>query len=979
MAGDDGRGGKQAAPRGLESTAPLALGPAEAAAVGAQIGRYTIERVVGAGGMGLVVAARDHELGRLVAIKFVAADTELAQARVVREAQAMARLSHPNVVAVHEVVRFGQRAGIVMDLVEGGDLATWCAGRRRPWREIVAAYVQAAAGLAAAHRAGLVHRDFKPANAAIDGDGVVRVTDFGLVRAAGLGEPDAAGQVSTPEELAALDQTLTATGALVGTPAYMAPEQHDGEAVDARTDQWALACSLYEALHGQRPFAGQSVDEIAAAVRAGAIRPEPPDSRVPRAVRAAIRRALSPRPADRFPSMEQLVAALSPARRRWRVAAVLGAAAAIACAVFLLLHGRAGSEVTCAGLDAPLTSVWNPARAGALRGHFAGAGAWAADGSGRVASRLDGYGASWLAARTRACEDARARRGAPGLLDRRMRCLDQRLIEMSGVVAALLDADPAVMRRAGAAIDGLHAVADCDDPRDSVARPADPRARADIAAAEDDLARGWALHAVGRCKDALPLARRATEVGERTRWSPLLARALVLRGECENRAGDYAAALATLDRAGDEAARARDDRLLAEALGTRFFVLGDRLGRPTDALAGRQYIELALERAGQPPRERAIWLHVLATVLSNQGTLDEALAAETEAVATWRKIVPPDHVNLLDALQTMAEIQISRREFDRAVALLDQNERTEIATRGPDDPRVASLNVDHGVADAMRGDLSGAVKHWERALAIERAAGITSKYVGMYNVGLAQLALGRWREAHAMLTRALAVADATAPGATTPVAMCASALGAATMALGQIDEARPLLERGVAAARASGGAIRTQALTYAAQGALARGDAASAGTLLAEAAKVTTDDDPQLIVAEGDVARAGKGCRAAQPLYQRAVAAAGVRAESVGELTDALTGLGECMVELGSAAGAVTTLEPRVAWIDQVGSDPGAAARARFALAQALAATGGDRVRARRLAESARVGFATLGAPGQRRAARIARWLERHP
>jgi eukaryotic-like serine/threonine-protein kinase len=200
----------------------------------AQIGKYMVRRVVGSGGAGVVMAADDTELGRPVAIKLLRRESEEARARLMREAKAMAQLSHPNVVTVYEVLRVGDRMAIVMALVEGRNLWEWRTAERT-WREIVGVYVQAAHGLAAAHRAGLVHRDFKPANALIDGDGVVRVTDFGLVRASG--ERDGAAE---PHD-AAIE--LTQTGATLGTPGYMAPEQHTGGVVDARTDQWALACS----------------------------------------------------------------------------------------------------------------------------------------------------------------------------------------------------------------------------------------------------------------------------------------------------------------------------------------------------------------------------------------------------------------------------------------------------------------------------------------------------------------------------------------------------------------------------------------------------------------------------------------------------------------------------------------------------------------------------------------------------------------
>jgi len=289
--------------------------------IGSMVGRYEVRHVLGVGGAGVVIAAHDAELNRRVAIKFLMRESEEARARLIREAKAMAQLSHPNVVTVYEVLRLGTRTGIVMELIDGSDLANW---RKSPrtWREIVGVYVQAARGLAAAHRAGLVHRDFKPSNALIDADGVVRVTDFGLVRAT-----DDGVSLPTGDRDATVGE-LTRTGTVLGTPAYMAPEQHAGDEVDERSDQWALACSLYTALYNQRPFAGDTVNELAVSVRTGVIRVEPTDTRVPRRIRAAVRRALSRSPDDRFATMDELIAAMTPRRRPWIAGAVAVAAIA---------------------------------------------------------------------------------------------------------------------------------------------------------------------------------------------------------------------------------------------------------------------------------------------------------------------------------------------------------------------------------------------------------------------------------------------------------------------------------------------------------------------------------------------------------------------------------------------------------------------------------------------------------------------------
>jgi Tol biopolymer transport system component len=291
-------------------------GPFVEIAPGDCLGRYTIRARLGGGGMGEVFAADDPELGRVVALKVLRPDrsdeSSEARLRFQREAQAMARLSHPNVVAVYDVGAHGERAFIAMELVSGPTLATWLAERPRGWREVLAVFAQAGHGLAAAHEAGLVHRDFKPSNVLI-GDRV-RVADFGLARAA-LDAPEPPARSATP-----LDGVVTRAGDTPGTPAYMAPEQRAGLAAGRLADQYAFAVALHEALLGARP--GQPA--AAAAARA-----------IPAWLRALLERALRERPEDRYPSMRELLADLerrpARARRGWLVAAA-GVAAAVALA-----------------------------------------------------------------------------------------------------------------------------------------------------------------------------------------------------------------------------------------------------------------------------------------------------------------------------------------------------------------------------------------------------------------------------------------------------------------------------------------------------------------------------------------------------------------------------------------------------------------------------------------------------------------------
>jgi serine/threonine protein kinase len=277
--------------------------------------------------MGEVYAAYDPDLDRRVALKLIhpdlAARDSRAGDRLLREAQVMARLAHPNVVVVHDVGQVEGRVFIAMEFVEGVTLSAWLGEKTRSWPEIIDAFVQAGRGLAAAHRAGIVHRDFKPQNVMIGSDGVVRMVDFGLAQWSGA--DDIASEPSLRE--APPDAALTLTGERLGTPLYMAPEQSAGAAVDARSDQFSYCVSLYWALFGTHPFGATQIDRP----RAG-----------PAWVRRALVRGLSKNPSTRWGSMDQLLAALGRdrARRRRAISGFVGILAA--CAIV----GVAAARIT---------------------------------------------------------------------------------------------------------------------------------------------------------------------------------------------------------------------------------------------------------------------------------------------------------------------------------------------------------------------------------------------------------------------------------------------------------------------------------------------------------------------------------------------------------------------------------------------------------------------------------------------------------
>ncbi|MBA3547636.1 MAG: serine/threonine protein kinase, partial [Nannocystis sp.] len=308
---------------GSEAAAASTQPPIPDLSPGTAIGRYMVLGRLGAGAMGVVYAAYDPELDRKVALKLLhprghsSLDSRL---RLMREAKALARLSHPNVVAVHDVGTYAERVFLAMEFVDGKTLGAWLKEQPQPWEQVVAVMRKAGEGLAAAHVAGLVHRDFKPDNVLIARDGRVRVLDFGLARSASetgsvedLG-PEAAmvasvsGSRRVHAELEAAQ--LTRTGAMVGTPAYMSPEQHLGRGADPRSDQFSFCVTLYQALYGVRPFAGERISGLAFQVLQGKIGPPPAGSAVPARVRRVVLRGLSANPDDRYDSMPALLAAL---------------------------------------------------------------------------------------------------------------------------------------------------------------------------------------------------------------------------------------------------------------------------------------------------------------------------------------------------------------------------------------------------------------------------------------------------------------------------------------------------------------------------------------------------------------------------------------------------------------------------------------------------------------------------------------------
>ncbi|MBL8627402.1 MAG: serine/threonine protein kinase [Myxococcales bacterium] len=336
------------------------------------IGRFEIQRKLGEGGMGVVYLATDPTLGRRVAIKILhrdGGDPAAARRRLLREAQGTAQLAHEHVVVVHEVGTHEEHVFLAMEYVPGTTLKAWQVGRG--WREVLAMYRRAGQGLHAAHAVGLVHRDFKPDNVLVGDDGRVRVTDFGLVAAVDELGLDLSHDAATLRGELDLAVSMTRTGTILGTPRYMAPEQHRGELVDARADQFAFCVALYEAWYQHPPFAGHSYEALLANVLAGEVRPVPASAEVPAALRDAVLRGLQRQRDARFASMQELLAALveptatpsaAPRRRRWpwRLGLVAGGVAAVATTALVIGAGRGAPARPRDALDGEIAALRDP-------------------------------------------------------------------------------------------------------------------------------------------------------------------------------------------------------------------------------------------------------------------------------------------------------------------------------------------------------------------------------------------------------------------------------------------------------------------------------------------------------------------------------------------------------------------------------------------------------------------------------------------
>jgi eukaryotic-like serine/threonine-protein kinase len=818
-----------------------------------RIGRFVVLRRLGSGGMGVVYAARDDELERDIAVKLLQPthDDEGSRQRLLQEARAMAKLSHPNVVAVHEVGEHEGQVFVAMELVRGETLRAWAQAQPRSWRQVLAVMLQVARGLAAAHEAGIVHRDVKPENALVaETRGGLRVSlvDFLPHSVSDVVRADAleASSVQFEEEL-----VVTKTGALIGTPAYMAPELWEGRAADERSDQFAFCVTLWEALYGERPQVGETGPHSrskAAPITKDDRGPSQRGTKVPGWLRRVVERGLSVDPEQRWPSMEALLHALERGQTRARVRRGLGVTALLGLGVAMFVGvqelERRRAVAACERAGESIAEVWNEDAREKLREALIGTGVNHAEVTAqKVMPWLDEHARAWQSARTDACLDTDVHgTWDTDLHERAQWCLDDRRMALEALLEELSRGTPQSVEKAVQAAYALEHAESCRE-RDLLVRTPSPppEAREDARAVRVLVSRAAALHRMGAYEAGLEVARDAMERAAALDSSSVTARARFWLGTSLEGTGAYAEAEEALEAAYFEAAHAGAVESATIAAERLAYLVGPRLGRHAEALRWSRLAEVGLaslpdiagvrearhlgylarvhqatssydqakelyesslaiyENAVEPDHLDLTWILTgLANVSWSMGEFAEARAMHERVLAISMKTLGPEHISVAVSLSNIANAEWALGSYDEARELYERALTLEERTLGPEHPDlVLTVNGLAGVHAAM-GTYEEAKRLQERALALwEKAFGPEHPDVamGLDNLALTHQAMGRYDEAIRLFERALAIHSKTLGPEHSEVAKSLNSIANIHMAMGAYDEAKKLYEQ----------------------------------------------------------------------------------------------------------------------------------------------------------------------------------------
>ena len=748
--------------------------PTQGLTRGAAVGRYTVLGEVGRGAMGVVYAAYDPQLERRIALKVLhAAQGHDSASRLVREARALARFSHPNVVTVHDVGIVSGRGFIAMEFIEGETLSDWLWAQSRSTEAILEALRAAGRGLAAAHEADLVHRDFKPHNVMIAPQGRVIVMDFGLARQAGeLGDRTHRGQSleisSTPAEFvepergSSLEPSLTQTGVVMGTPAYMSLEQHRSEPATPISDQYSFCVTAFEALCEQRPFHGDDRMAIALAIRNGERAPWSTVRPVPTRVRRAIERGLSADADERWPSMQALLDELAPPRQRTfgPLALTLGGLGIVTSGAVGLALALRPADTACADVDAPIEAVWGPQRHDRLEAAFAATQlAYAGETVERVLAHLDAYADRWRVQRSDACAAHYGQKlQSETVYHARTRCLERALLELDTLLDVLARGDAATVQLATDAVLGLPELSRCanvDVLLDQTPRPADDRAARAVDAARAALVEARVHRLTGNFVEAEQQIDRAEQLGASAAsvepYRPLAAEIALARGELLNDQSSFPEAAQALERAHLDARRSGHRDVTLRSATLLIYLTGYRLARYDEGELWSRIARAEADRVGTKTPVHARILSWTGILHGRRGDFERARAHYLEAKAMYESLGVDDEAGYDAVFTNLGLVSNNLGDAEAAEGYLLEARRRSEARYGRAHPQMASATLNLANAALTRGDVPEASARAQQAVALaEVALPPTHVVVGYAHEAWARAALAAGQRGQAL-------------------------------------------------------------------------------------------------------------------------------------------------------------------------------------------------------------------------------------
>ncbi|MCR9164304.1 MAG: protein kinase domain-containing protein [Nannocystaceae bacterium] len=690
----------------LRTLAPNAPSAASLSPRMKELGRYIVVRTLGAGAMGTVYLAYDPELDRKVALKLLlGADSPKRRLALLREAQALAKLTHPNVVAVHDVGEHDGNVYVAMELVEGVTLREWLALAPRSWRGVLDVFLEACRGLEAAHRRGLIHRDFKPDNVMIADSGRVLVMDFGLAR------PTTEAQREGDDALEDLSGSLlteATVGRVAGTPAYMAPEQALASGLSPAADQFAFCVSLWEALYGRRPFDGPTYPELLRNTAEGRFGEMPSNRRVPRWLRRVLAKGLRADADRRWSSLDALARALERGRTQWRWKLAVAAASALAISLAFVARQRRQERqsvqraiAACKEDARSIREVWSEDAQERLRSGLRATGvSFADDSADTLIPWLDAYTDAWQRGQFETCVRSSVNaEWSAKRADRAMWCFEDRRGQLAAAVDQISEGDATTARRAVRIASYLDPIDACLDP-DLIDRlPAPPAdIREQIRDVRAQLIESDSLRHGGDPLDAADIAHRARGAAESLDWPPVLAASLFTEGRALLEAGQWRRAEPLLTEAFFTAEEAGSHELAFRAARSLVMANG-KLQRFRQAEVWSRHAELVSGGKPDPGRlDEAEGLYLMMSIDRSLGRYEQAAARGERAVELRSQTLGPRHPITAAAMRNLGLVYLEQGRGDEALPLLEHAFEVWRDTVGDSHPSVDSLRLYRGEA-----------------------------------------------------------------------------------------------------------------------------------------------------------------------------------------------------------------------------------------------------------------------------------------